>query len=175
MKTLITILLVSLASLCHAEDWPIYWIAAKGQPQTKLTLKPKSLDEHLNTLPSGHSEADQDIKSGHVPFSSSIRFLGIFKDRKLFTLEHNVLDSYYTTYHIILAEIEPNKYAPIYVHQYNPGHEKPIALTFVGHNSNFQIRSTIQTVGQGVGDTKNHYSIISNLSDPPTLEHTTTH
>ncbi|MGJ8674272.1 hypothetical protein [Rubritalea sp.] len=175
MKQLLLLLLALQTCLCHAEEWTIHWIAAKGDLKATISPSPKTLDHYFTSLPSGHLEADQDIQSGHTPATSSIRLLGTFKDRKIFTLTHEVKGSYYSRYHVILAEVQAKKYIPLYVHQYNLGHEKPVALTFVGHNSTFTITSSIQFVGQGVGNTKEHYAVTSNLTDPPILKHTTTY
>jgi hypothetical protein len=175
MKKFIPLLLGCLTCLCHAEKWSIYWIAAKGGFKTTIELNPKPLGDYLTSIPSGHSEADQDIKNGHIPHETKIRLLGTFKNHQIFTLEHDVTGSYYSKYHIILAEVEPDKYMPLYIHQYNHGHEKPVALTFVDQHSNFTVSSSIQVIGQGVGSTKDHYSVTYDLKEAPILKHTTTY
>ena len=161
-------LLLLLPLQLWAGDWKIRWEAAKGDLECTIPYQPRPLDEFLCALPSGHLEANADIKSGLVPASSTLELLGRFRGRKIFSLELHVAKTYYTRYFLILAEVEAGQYMPIYVHQFAPGahgHGKPV---FKAEEGSFSVLVSSDT--HGTGPSSESFLITCDLKSPPKTE-----
>ena len=168
MKVLCILLLSLVSALAESAEWTIYWEAAKGELTSKIPYDPKPLQDYLFALPSGHFEANEDIKSGLTPSKSTVELIGKFKGRKIVSVEHEIEDTYYSRYFIILAEVELGKFMPIYVHQYSPvahGHSKPV---FVSKEKAFSI--SIDSLVHGTTPSHTTCRVTSNLKSPPRTE-----
>lgn len=149
-------------------EWSIHWEAAKGDSMCSIPYEPRSLDSIQSSLPAGHLEADADIKNGLKPAKFSTEILGVFKGRKVLTVELEVPTSYYSRYFLIVAEVEDRKFMPIYIHQFAPGshaHGKP---TFRSSESDFLV--TVTSTTHGTSPSKETFRITCNLKTPPKTE-----
>ena len=165
------LLLATLALLSmpvFGAEWSIRWEAAKGDSVCSIPYEPRSLNTIQSSLPAGHFEADADIMDGLKPSKFSTEILGVFRGRKVLTVELEVPTSYYSRYFLIVAEVEDGKFMPIYIHQFAPGshgHGKP---TFKASESEFSVAVTSAT--HGTTPSKEAFRITCDLKAPPETE-----
>ena len=168
MKLHIIAALISITTCSYAAEWSIYWEAAKGETTVSVPYQPKEFSVFLTELPAGHFEADADIHAGYTPAQATVVPLGTFKGRKIFSVEQQVQDSYYNRYHFILAEVEPDKFFPIYVNQYAVGHTSHNQPVFADHGDSFSVSISVTVLGTAPSTIT--HKITSNLKTQPKAE-----
>lgn len=151
-----------------AEDWKIHWGAAKGDVECILPYNPRPLDQFTHEIPEGHAEANDDRKGGLVPASATTILLGKFNGRKVLSLELHVDGGYYNRYFLILAEVEPSKYMPLYVHQFARGAHGHGQPQFAATHQNFSVSITSET--HGTSPSSERFKITCDLKSPPKTE-----
>jgi hypothetical protein len=166
---LLALIFALLSIRAFGAEWSIRWEAAKGDSKCSIPYAPRSLDAIQATLPSGHPEANADIKNGLKPAKSSSEVLGTFEGRKVVAVELEVPDTYYARYFMIVAEVEVGKFMPVYIHQYAPGahgHGKP---SFAVGKSGFSI--TVTSTTRGTSPSEETFRVTSDLKSSPKTEH----
>ena len=163
LPTIAVLICISTCSL--ADEWSVHWEAAKGETTVSVPYQPRDLSEFLTALPAGHLEADADIKDGYTPAQATVVHLGTFKGSKILSVEQQVPDSYYNRYHFILAEVEPDKFFPIYVNQYAVGHTSHAQPVFADHGDTFSVTVSVTVLGTAPSTVT--HKITSNLKEQP--------
>jgi hypothetical protein len=149
-------------------EWSIRWEAAKGETVCVIPYEPRPLEAILSALPSGHPEANADIKDGLKPVKSTTELLGTFNGRKVVAAELEVPQTYYSRYFLIVAEVEDGKFMPIYIHQFAPGAHGHGLPTFKASESDFSVTITSTTIG--TDPSEEAFRITCNLKTPPKTE-----
>lgn len=168
MKLLVSFIAL-LAVNAFGAEWLIRWEAAKGETVCAIPYEPRSLETIVSALPAGHPEADADLKDGLKPAKSTTELLGTFNGRRVLAVELEVLQSYYSRYFLIVAEVDDAKFMPIYIHQFAPGVHGYGKPTFKASDSNFSVTITSNTIG--TDPSEKAFRITCDLKTPPTTEH----
>ncbi len=122
----------------------------------------------MAALPSGHPEANADIKDGLKPAKSTTNLLGTFNGSKVIAVELEVPQTYYSRYFLIVTEVEDGKFMPIYIHQFAPGTHGHGSPTFKASKSDFSVTVTSETIG--TDPSEDAFQITCNLTTTPKTE-----
>ncbi|MCB1093113.1 MAG: hypothetical protein KDL87_16360 [Verrucomicrobiae bacterium] len=164
---LITFLAI-FSSQAFGRQWTVHWEAAKGETECSIVYEPRTLDELRSKLPAGHPEANADIKKGAAPAKASTKTIGTFHGNRVLAIELEVPTSYYSRYFMIVAEVETEKFMPVYIHQYAQGSHCHGSPRYRESKTEFTVTITSRTIG--TDPSEQTFRVTCDLKSPPKIE-----
>lgn len=129
------------------DDWPVIYDAEKGSIRLAISREPHEIDDYTKRIPAWNEELNDPetkIVSAEVTELAKMRGLRVLKVQLALT------DAYYTDVLMLLAEIIPGRFLPVYVQDYERTIRFPSATTIVTKTDTRVVITTgIDYVGSG--------------------------
>ncbi|HVU27319.1 MAG TPA: hypothetical protein VHG71_06235 [Verrucomicrobiae bacterium] len=145
----------------HA-NWPVFHDSEKGATHLSISREPKTLAFYTNEIP----DWNEDLRVPTAKINSAEeKELGQIDGLRILQV-HLVLDyDYYTDAVMILEEVEPQQFLPVYVQDYNRSIRSPSANIISQDTGKFIVETGMDY--EGTGHFHNRYKItISPKHDP---------
>jgi len=106
-----------LTATVHAkDDWPVFYDAEKGPTHLSISREARALIDYTNAIPSWN--IDLLIPKAKI-ISAEIKEMGKIDGLRVVEARLSLKDIYYTDALMILTEVEPRRFLPVYVQNYH--------------------------------------------------------
>jgi hypothetical protein len=144
------LLSLAIATARAAEPWTFHCEAEKGAVTASVPRQPTPLDSHILELPRYSPDPlDRDAVIQHT----TVRVVGSYRTHRIVEAYLEYKESYYTDLYILLCEVQPGRYLPIYVQQYARGVRKPELTAFSATEDRCSITVVVRYSGTAASKT----------------------
>jgi len=147
----------------HAK-WPVFYDAKKGPERISISREPQPLGFYTNDIPSWNH--DLRIPAAKITAVEAME-LGRIGGHQILQVHLSLMDVYYTDTVMILEEMSPQGFLPVYVQDYNRSTRSPSA-NLVSKNAGKLIILTGMNYA-GSGHFYDRYTIIVSPDCDPTV------
>ena len=133
-----------LAAATPTEKWTFHCEAEKGEKTASVPRTPGSLELYTHAVPRYSSDP---LEADAVILKSSVKDLGKLGSHSIKEVRLELKEGYYTDFFLLLCEMKPGLYLPIYAQQYNRGVRSPEPVKFTSDDR--QCRITVEMLYSG--------------------------
>jgi hypothetical protein len=159
LATFLLLLAATVSSFAAGKSeplWKIHYEAEKGDMTVSVPNGPAPLDSYLHQLPSYSPDPfDHEAKIANT----DVRIIGSFRAHQVVEAHIQVREPYYTDLYLLLYEMQPGLYLPIYAQQYNRGVRTPELTAFSTNDRRCSITVTVQYSGTAASRTSDNITL----------------
>lgn len=138
--------LFGCATTGQADKWPVFYDSEKGATKLVIPRQPEALDFYTNGIPAWN----RDLMVPRAKINSAvIQGLGDLEGLRVVEARLTVAETYYTDVLMILEEIEPDRFLPVYVQNYNRQVRWPTANRITKKRKGFTVDAGMEHSGTG--------------------------
>lgn len=116
------IALLFVALTAEANQWPVAYDAEKGPDQISVSQESRPLDDYTKNIPLWNA----DINDPATKITSSeVKEIAQIKGLRILEVRLALADAYYTDALMILEEVIPERFLPVYVQDYERTTRRP--------------------------------------------------
>jgi hypothetical protein len=143
-------------------NWPVFYDCEKGPTHLSISREPRALDFYTDGIPDWNY--DLRIPAANIN-SAEVKELGRVDGLEVIEIRLSLTDTYYSDALMILQEVKPNQFLPVYVQDYNRNTRAPSENKISKRKTKMSIETGMDY--SGTGHFHNHYKItISPNRDP---------